>query len=307
MYVNEWFYPRGSLSRAEWESIVDSEIVGWKFTGIRIAHLHSGQSVELEALSLERIVLPLFGAFEVSYQLIDGQKGEQRLSGRQSVFDGPTDSLYLPTGCNAHISGAGRVAVVEAGTTETHPVTYTPHERVAIEMRGAGSASRQIHNFGTPGNLEASRLIACEIITPAGNWSSYPPHKHDENKPEIESQLEEIYYFEVAVERGIAIAEQADPIGYLRVYGSPAGEIDTLAEVRTGDIALVPFGWHGPCIAAPGYDLYYLNVMAGPGPERLWLISDDPAHAWVRETWKTQSIDPRLPYIKAETKARSTT
>jgi 5-deoxy-glucuronate isomerase len=82
----------------------------------------------------------------------------------------------------------------------------------------------------------------------------------------------------------------------MRNYGSSAGEIDTLEEVRTGDIGLVPFGWHGPCMAAPGYDLYYLNVMAGPSEERIWLISDDPAHAWVRETWNDQEPDPRLPY-----------
>ncbi len=82
----------------------------------------------------------------------------------------------------------------------------------------------------------------------------------------------------------------------MRNYSSPSGEIDTLSEVRSGDIALVPFGWHGPCIAAPGYDMYYLNVMAGPGPERTWLICDDPAHAWVRDTWLTQDVDSRLPY-----------
>ena len=79
-------------------------------------------------------------------------------------------------------------------------------------------------------------------------------------------------------------------------YSSPAGPIDINARVQTGDIALVPYGYHGPAVAAPGYDLYYLNVMAGPGLERRWLISDDPAHAWVRESWHEQQIDSRLPY-----------
>lgn len=300
MNADDWFYPRDTLSRDGWESVVDSKIMGWKFTGIRVAHLHNGHSVDLEASTLERVIVPLSGTFDVIYRLSNGTEAMQKLEGRDSVFHGPTDTLYLPTGCAAHIDGVGRVVVAEAVTTEVHPVSYLPHEKVEIEMRGAGSASRQVHNFGTPAYLQASRLIVCEVITPAGNWSSYPPHKHDEYKLGIESQLEEIYYFEVAVERGSVVIEEVDPIGYVRNYGSSAGAINTLAEVRTGDIALVPFGWHGPCMAAPGYDLYYLNVMAGPDPERTWLITDDPAHAWVRERWKTQSIDPRLPYIKAE-------
>jgi 5-deoxy-glucuronate isomerase len=157
-----------------------------------------------------------------------------------------------------------------------------------------------VHNFGTPERLAADRLIVCEVLTPAENWSSYPPHKHDEFIPGTESRLEEIYYFETAVSRGLASTQTdqatAQPFGFMRTYASDAGPIDTLAEVRSGDIALVPWGWHGPCVAAPGYDLYYLNVMAGPDPDRLWQITDDPAHAWIRDTWTGQDIDPRLPY-----------
>ncbi len=141
--------------------------------------------------------------------------------------------------------------------------------------------------------LDADSIIACEVVTPAGNWSSYPPHKHDEERPGVETELEEIYYFETP--RPTATARGADPVGYQRVYGTDERPIDVLAEVRTGDVVLVPHGWHGPAMAAPGYDLYYLNVMAGPGPERAWLICDDPAHAWVRDTWADQAVDPRLP------------
>jgi len=177
-----------------------------------------------------------------------------------------------------------------------YPTVYVAREDVPVELRGAGRSSRQVHNFGTPGALAADKLIVCEVITPAENWSSYPPHKHDENVPGQESRLEEIYYFESAVTKGLPAPDTADPFGYLRTYSSEAGDIDILAEVRTGDVGLVPFGWHGPCVAAPGYDLYYLNVMAGPDPERAWLISDDPAHGWIRETWQGQDLDPRLPY-----------
>lgn len=165
------------------------------------------------------------------------------------------------------------------------------------ELRGAGVASRQVRNFGTPAVLEADSIIACEVLTPAGNWSSYPPHKHDEHKPGKESVLEEIYYFELQISDAAPEGVKGnDPIGYQRVYGTEDRPIDVLAEVRDGDVVLVPHGWHGPAMAPPGYDMYYLNVMAGPGTERQWLITDDPNHGWVRDLWATQQIDPRLPF-----------
>jgi 5-deoxy-glucuronate isomerase len=151
-----------------------------------------------------------------------------------------------------------------------------------------------VRNFGVPQVLDADSIIACEVVTPAGNWSSYPPHKHDEERDGVETELEEIYYFEVGIESG-GPAQGADPVGYQRVYGTDARPIDVLAEVRSGDVVLVPHGWHGPAMAPPGYDLYYLNVMAGPGSTRAWLICDDPAHGWVRESWAQQDVDPRLP------------
>ena len=292
----DWFFERTSLARDGWESVVDKTIDGWKYTGIRVAEL-SGTSVPLEATEVERIVVPLSGSFTVTYQLADDPGSHtQVLAGRKSVFHGPTDVLYLPTGTDAEISGTGRVAVAEAPTDKHFPAAYIPAEGVPVELRGAGRSSRQVHNFGTPQALEADRLIVCEVITPAENWSSYPPHKHDEHIPGHESHLEEIYYFETATAKGLDAPAAAEPFGYMRTYASAAGPIDTLEEVHSGDIALVPHGWHGPCVAAPGYDLYYLNVMAGPDPDRVWQISDDPAHAWIRETWNGQEIDPRLPY-----------
>jgi 5-deoxy-glucuronate isomerase len=124
------------------------------------------------------------------------------------------------------------------------------------------------------------------VLTPGGNWSSYPPHKHDTESGD-EAELEEIYYFETS---GLA---------YQRVYGTADRPVDVLAEVSSGDVVLIPHGWHGPSIAAPGYDLYYLNVMAGPADERAWRFCDDPAHAWVRGSWPGQDIDPRLPMTSA--------
>lgn len=291
-----WFYPRGELKDGGWESVVETGKNDWKFAGFRVAELNSSE-VELSAEALERIILPLSGSFTVTYQLA-GDPGfhTQVLLGRKSVFHGPSDSLYLPTGSSARISGTGRVSVSEAPTDKHFPVNYMTAEETPVEIRGAGRSTRQVQNFGTPAALNADRFIVCEVITPADNWSSYPPHKHDEDVPGHESSLEEVYYFETEVSKGLEAPENADPIGYMRNYGSSAGNIDTLEEVRTGDIALVPYGWHGPCMAAPGYDLYYLNVMAGPSEERVWLITDDPAHAWVRQTWDDQEADPRLPY-----------
>jgi 5-deoxy-glucuronate isomerase len=156
-----------------------------------------------------------------------------------------------------------------------------------------------VHNFGTPDTLDADRFIVCEVITPAENWSSYPAHKHDTHVPGVESALEEIYYFETDVTRDTndGDAPGSAPFGLFATYASSdSAPIDTNALVRTGDVALVPHGFHGPAAAAPGYDLYYLNVMAGPDTERVWNITDDPAHAWVRAAWEGQEIDPRLPY-----------
>jgi 5-deoxy-glucuronate isomerase len=301
---NEWVFPKGAIAREGWESVVDGSIAGWTHTGLRVAELAAGAELTLDVADVERLLVPLNGSFSVRYRTggtrgtdaPDGAESTVDLEGRASVFDGPTDVLYLPVGTLAVLSGVGRVAVAEAPATVAKPVQHIRRDDVPVELRGAGRSSRQVHNFGTPQALDADRFIVCEVITPAENWSSYPPHKHDVNQPGEESRLEEIYYFETAVSRGLAAPDAADPFGYMRAYSSDAGHIDTLAEVRTGDIGLVPHGWHGPCAAAPGYDLYYLNVMAGPDPQRVWNISDDPAHGWIRSTWDGQEFDPRLPY-----------
>ncbi|WP_374976841.1 5-deoxy-glucuronate isomerase [Microbacterium trichothecenolyticum] len=289
-----WFHRRGDLARDGWESVVDATTPGWEHTGIRIADLHEGETLPLEDRGVERIVVPLAGEFRVVHHHFPGE-WETRLHGRASVFDGPTDVLYLPTGTTAEVRGHGRVAVTEAPTAEARPWQYIPASDTPVELRGAGRSSRQVHNFGTPQALDAARLIVCEVITPAENWSSYPPHKHDEHVPGHESRLEEIYYFETAPMAGSDAAAEAS-FGMFSTYSSPAGDIDINAMVRTGDIALVPYGYHGPAVAAPGYDLYYLNVMAGPDPKREWLISDDPEHTWVRDTWTGQAFDDRLPF-----------
>lgn len=315
--INEWFHTAGSLARDGFDSVVDAQIEGWAHTGFRSLTLGDASalavpsapagttaedkrptSVDLPAEAVERVFVPLAGeSFTVDYTLSDGASGSQELTGRTSVFHGPADCLYLPTGAHATLtSSAGRIAVAEAPTTEVRPVQFLPAEEVPVELRGSGISSRQVHNFATPAGLDCVKIIACEVITPGGNWSSYPPHKHDEAIPGSESRLEEIYYFETAVSRGSQAPAAADPFSLFSTYSSAAGDITTSATVRTGDIALVPYGYHGPLAAAPGYDNYYLNVMAGPDDDRIWLISDDPAHGWVREEWENLEFDSRLPF-----------
>ncbi len=259
---------------------VTPELAGWGFAGLRVLALPPGGRWHHAIGADEAVVLPLSGSCTVQ---ADGQR--VTLTGRESVFAGPTDLVYVPRDSTLTVStwDGGRFALCTARARRRLPFRYLPAASVSVELRGAGPCSRQVNNFATPEVLDADRLIACEVLTPAGNWSSYPPHKHDEDRPG-ESVLEEIYYFEVA--RG--------GMAYQRVYGTPARPVDLLAEVRTGDVVLIPYGWHGPSMAVPGYDLYYLNVMAGPG-ERAWLIRDDPAHAWIRDSWTTQPVDPRLP------------
>lgn len=174
---NEWFFPRGSLSDSRWESAVDDGIEGWQHTGLHVAEL-AGAAVELPAGDIERIVVPLAGSFTV-----DHEGRSTPLAGRSSVFEGPTDTLYVGAGAAIGIRGSGRVAVASAPTSVRKPSAYLAREEVLVELRGAGRDSRQVHNFGTPAALDAASLIVCEVVTPAGNWSSHPAHKHDESVP----------------------------------------------------------------------------------------------------------------------------
>ncbi len=263
---------------------VTPESAGWAESSLQVLELDSRQEVDLHTGDTEVMILPLAGGGAVE---CDGQRFE--LARRASVFDGPADMVYLGIGQQYVLSGAGRFAICGARATRSFPNRRVAAADVPVELRGAGNCSRQVHNFGTATTFEADKLIACEVITPGGNWSSYPAHKHDEDS-EIETQLEEIYYFEIDQ------SPSGTPgFGYHRVYGTPQRPIEVLEEVRSGDVVLVPHGYHGPSIAAPGHHMYYLNVMAGSGPNRAWMICDDPNHTWLRGSWEHQEIDPRLP------------
>lgn len=282
--------PAGSAARDSYRTYIDPESAGWGYSSLRTLELPAGGAHSLSTADSEWVVLPLAGGCTVR---CDGETFP--LAGRKGVFDGVTDFAYVPRDAEVRIDSeaGGTFALTGARCEHRLPPRYGPASGVPVELRGAGQASRQVNNFCAAGVFEADKLIAVEVLTPSANWSSFPPHKHDTER-DGETRLEEIYYFELAGSHG------TEGLGYQRVYPSgPDSATDVLAEVHSGDVVLIPDGWHGPSMAAPGYDMYYLNVMAGPSPERTWQICDDPAHAWVREAWAHTPVDSRLPFYTA--------
>ena len=279
-----------STAQPPFRTVVTPDTAGWGYSGLRVLELAPGHSAQIHTGDSETLVLPLNGSCTVALDSVVFE-----IEGRPDVFSRVSDFVYLPRGSRVTVASTsgGRFALPASRCDRTLPARHGRAEDVPVELRGAGQSSRQVNNLCLPGTFAADRPLVCEVITPAANWSSYPPHKHDEATA-TESELEEIYYFEVAD------GPHGHGVGYHRVHGDANRPIDVLAEVRREDVVLVPHGWHGPSMAAPGYDLYYLNVMAGPGAERAWRISDHPDHAWVRGTWADQETDPRLPLCTAE-------
>lgn len=287
------YAPAGEPDALGWTVSIDPGSAGWSFCSLRVAELGAGGSLDFHTGDSEWIVLPLAGSFDVA-----GDGAEFALEGRDSVFSRVTDFCYVPREADVTVRSdlGGRVALTGARSRRRLPARYGAAADVPVEIRGAGSATRQCNNFAAPNAFETDRLIAVEVLTPGGNWSSYPPHKHD-TVGQTEAVLEEIYYFEVqGSERGVP-----GPGGYQRVYSKdPSRPIDVLEEVSTGDTILIPHGYHGPTMASPEHDLYFLNVLAGPGEERTMAFCDDPTHAWIRAAWEGLAPDPRVPLTTAK-------
>ncbi|WP_433266318.1 5-deoxy-glucuronate isomerase [Actinosynnema sp. CS-041913] len=283
--------PLGTLSDGENAVELSPSEAGWEHTGLRVLLLHPGQSRTVETGEFEAFVLPLSGGCTVE---VDGERFT--LEGRDSVFTRVTDFAYVPRDARVVLSTKDgvEVALPMARCANRLSPRYGPAPDVPVEVRGAGNATRQVTNFGVPGVWDhADKLIACELITPDGNWSSYPPHKHDDT---CEVVNEEVYYFRIAGRDGVTPSREG--FGFHRTY-TDDGTIDEDVVVRDGDVFLIPRGYHGPCVAAPGYPMYYLNVLAGPGAQRSMAFCDDPAHTWVRDGWAAQDLDPRCPVTTA--------
>ena len=249
---------------------VTPERAGWDYTSLHVRRLPDGETWRHATGPDEVALVPLGGRCRVE------AAGQQwRLGERANVFAGQPWALYLPCRTSYRVTADGplELAVCGARADERHdPVLIRP-EDVAVEIRGAGNAARQINHIVTP-TFAAQRLLVVEVFTPSGNWSSYPPHKHDVSDLPREADLEEIYYYRIDPTNGFA---------FQRLH-SGDGRIDESWVVRDGDLLLVPEGYH-TFVVAHGYNGYYLNVLAGNEVVRTMQPSDDPDHGWVRGTW----------------------
>lgn len=276
----------GATAHDDYALDVTPEIAGWDWSSLRVINLAPGATVKVPGSEAEYLVLPLSGGCAV-----EAAGSTIAVDGRDSVFTDITDYVYVPRNMDVTVSSeaGARIALPGSKATADFPLTYCGRDQVGTGLRGAGPSSRQVNNYALGNDVETSHLLACEVLTPGGNWSSYPPHKHDEHNA-VERVLEEIYYYEVR-----AGEDDSEGFALQRIYPSPGHDIDVCTEVRDGDVVVMPYGYHGPSVAAPGYDLYYLNVMAGPAEDSVWLMTDDPHHTWIRQSWETQEVDPRLP------------
>jgi 5-deoxy-glucuronate isomerase len=276
-------------------SVITPEVAGWSYSGLVLLDLPHGTS-EIDATHLahsEGALIPL-KAMNATVE-VDGQKFS--LKGRRGVFTGGTDWIYVAPQSRVVITldEPGELALATAVAEKKFPTKYV-EKSDGVEIRGAGHATREVRPFMHPDIFtDAHRLMAVELVTPDGNWSSFPPHRHDaiEGSP---ANNEEIYYFRIGKKK--SAHGHNEGWGFHRTYSAPQDPdyFDDAITVRDGDIYLVPRGFHGPCVAMPGYPMYYLNVLAGPSAKRTMDFCDDPDHAWIRDSWKTQSPDPRVPW-----------
>ena len=255
------------------------ESADWAWMSFFVRRLAPGQSAEAGTANEETGVVLLGGRC-----MSDWGEVIQSIGERKNVFDGLPYALYLPPGSRAKFTAETECELAECRVPSIKPgqAKLVKPGDVAVSLRGGGNASRQIVDILSP-SFPADRLILIEVYTPSGNWSSYPPHKHDVHNPPTEVDLDEIYYFRTENKAGYA---------YQRLYTACGGRDLTLT-VRDGNTVLVRDGYH-PVVAGHGYNLYYLNCLAGSA--RALSFTEDPQHSWVKGNWK--DMDPRLPLVK---------
>ncbi len=291
-----WHRPHGTLTHAHGPMSITAEEADWAYSGLTVID----RDHVMDLGDREAVVLPL-SARDVTVMISrDDMRTEYTLAGRDGVFAAVSDWVYVPRGSRLELSDVtGEVAILTAKARADHPATYTSANDVPVEVRGGGRATRQVTNIATPDSFAgADRINVCEVITPGGNWSSWPPHRHD-GIGDCPTTNEEIYYFRIGKQESL----HGDPegTGLFRVY-TVDGSVDETVTIRDGDTYLVPQGYHGPTAAAPDYPMYFLNVLAGPGEDRTMAFCDDPNHHWIRGTWT--DTDPRLPMTSAAGRIR---
>jgi 5-deoxy-glucuronate isomerase len=267
------------LLKSDHAFIKTPESVHFDYLTFRTCDLPAQQNFTGDTAGNELCIVMLGGRCS-----IESSKGAWREVGeRAKVFDGLPTALYLPIETRFSVLAETdcQIALCYSLADTAFPAHLITSEEVEVEIRGGGNATRQINHILKP-EFHAQRLMVVEVYTPSGNWSSYPPHKHDVHDPPAEVDLEEIYYYKIDRPEGYAIQ---------RIYTADH-KLDATLIVRDGELVLVPEGYH-PVVAAHGYTVYYLNALAGSA--RSMAASDDPDYAWVRQTWNSK--DPRVPLV----------
>lgn len=264
---------------------VTPDQAGWELLGFEVRRLGPGGRWEHHTGGCELVLVWLGGRATVR-----SDRGHwEGVGRRRNPFDGMPYALYLPPGTAFEVvaeAGGVELACGWAPAEGRFPPRLVRPGDVEIELRGGGNATRQINSILPPG-FPCERLVCVEVYTPGGNWSSYPPHKHDEHRVDeggrlVEADLEEVYFYKFDRPEGFALQ---------RIYAHD-GSFDVAVVARQDDLVLVPCGYH-PVSAAYGYTCYYLNVLAGSAQSLA--NSEDPTHAWVRSTWVER--DPRVPVV----------
>jgi 5-deoxy-glucuronate isomerase len=277
-----------SSDKEIYQHITSSE-AGWEYLNFMARTLKSGEKWTGETGDNEYLFVLLGGNFSARTS-----EGNWTTSdGRRDVFSGLPHALYLPRNTQFEITPSGGLLDIACGwchAEETFPAQFiTPSDvlGMGIEYRGGDNASRQINRILPPRSL-CNRLVCVEVYTPSGNWSSFPAHKHDARKIDpssgvlTEADLQEIYFYKMSKPQGFAIQ---------KVYNDDR-TLDEIAEVHNNDVVLIPEGYH-PVVAGHGYNVYYLNFLAGS--DQSLASSDDPDHKWIYGTWK--GMDPRIPVV----------
>ena len=236
------------------------ESAGWRYVSFNALRIPNGGRFLLDTEGSEACIVVMGGRCAVRI----GDVGWPHVGERATPFDGPPHAIYAPPGVTVEIaahSGDVEIAIGSAPAEQGEPARHIPPSAIRREVRGMGRMERTIHHILME-DAPAESLLVTEVVTPAGNWSSYPPHKHDTNDPPNETQLEETYYHRL---------RPADGFAFQRVY-TDSGDLDETIAVADGDTVLVPRGYH-PVAADARHDLYYLNVMAGP--VRRWCTTVD--------------------------------
>lgn len=246
---------------------ITSENSGLKYVSFEMIDLEPGASISKKTDKLECCVVAVTGKITVTVE----EESFHKIGTRDSVFEKiPTDSVYLSNDRTFKVEAesAARVALCYSPSDKQLPTKLISASDIGVEHRGEGSNKRMVHNILPDDNPAANSLLVVEVFTESGNFSSYPPHKHDQDNLPEESLLEETYYHEQNPSQGFV---------FQRVYTDDRS-LDETMTVENGDMVIVPKGYH-PVGVPAGYTSYYLNVMAGP--TRIWKFHNDPDHEWI--------------------------